>query len=1401
MKKLLLLHLLLAMFFGAQTVKASVVLNATNFPDPSFRSYISSKTGVSVGSTISDAKLASITEIFANEKGISSLQGIEYFTKLTNLQCYKNQLTSLDVSKNTELTYLYCFNNQLTSLDVSKNTKLTTLFCSNNQLTSLDVSKNTELTSLNCLGNQLTSLDVSKNTKLILLNCYNNQLTSLDVSKNTELTSLDCSTNQLTSLDVTKNTELTELQCSGNQLTSLDVSKNTNLTKLSCLDNRLTSLDVSCNSKLAILVCHSNRLTSLDVRLNTNLTTLECNHNQLTSLDVSRNTNLTTLRCYRNQLTSLDVSKNTELTDLYCSNNQLSSLDVSKNTLLKELSCQGNKISYLYLSKNTELEVLSCYSNKIDQLNLSNNTKLTELKCNDNYLTNLNLDNNTSLTNSDNITVGSQSSTRRFTVNSYGSSNNNCWTLFVNTTDASRIRALKIDGVSKTPKVTASGWLVVSEDLKKIPQKIEYEFNTGNAVAGWMPVTVNYDVKKYGVYVAGEELTSLNFYDIPGLKEGTAYFYDESSGLGWSGIYPTLVLYDAKIEGVKGLYNKECYDLKIIARGNNSITATDWTGFDTNAVVKTTISGGGKLWITATGDRNGGIYNSDASTLKITDGTKVISQGDGYGFFDDGGTLYIQDNSILACYGNESASVELPVESKCKFDSNIGIRYPAGAYIGDSYHVFYAGTTTDVQQDWVVIGPDNQATQDLITDLTTNAQQHDYVDLGLPSGTLWATCNIGATTPEEYGSYFAWAETDSKSNYSWSTYKYCAGTNDSMTKYCTAEYYGTFDGLDALEDKDDAATAKWGSSWRMPSMEQFDELMNSEYTTVKKTFQNDTYGMLITSKLNGNSIFLPAAGILMDTDLINDGSRAFYWSRDVARPSNFLARDFSFTTTSNTPNDTQNRCYGLSIRPVRNPEKEHEYVDLGLPSGTLWATCNVGANSPEEYGDYFAWGETEPKSNYSWSTYKWCKGSENTFTKYCPHYDYGYNGYFDDLSELLPEDDAATVNWGGEWQTPEYKQYEELFNTDYTTMEWTAKTGKDGSENYGMLITSKINGNSIFLPAGGMYDEGSSLEDVNHLGYYYSRFIYFPYNGEYTLAFTKFTNGGSPLVFTYRYQGLCVRPVRAKREVYTDFVAETGTLTYYYDSQMPSRSGVTELYDPVNNPSAVRFTDYYKKVTKAVIHPSMKFAPLTSTRDMFYSGMNPETYVMQSLPNMESIEGLENLNTENVTDMCNMFLLCRSLKTLDLSTFNTGKVTKMVAMFQGCENLKMVDVSSFDISRVTDMGQMFLGCNRLTTICCANDWSRTTAASDLMFSNCSSLVGGNGTAYNSNFLDNTYARPDGGTSSPGYFTADTMTGIESIHNSQFIIHNEEAIYNLAGQRLSKTQRGINIVGGRKVVIK
>ena len=201
---------------------------------------------------------------------------------------------------------------------------------------------------------------------------------------------------------------------------------------------------------------------------------------------------------------------------------------------------------------------------------------------------------------------------------------------------------------------------------------------------------------------------------------------------------------------------------------------------------------------------------------------------------------------------------------------------------------------------------------------------------------------------------------------------------------------------------------------------------------------------------------------------------------------------------------------------------DHEYVDLGLPSGTLWATCNVGANSPEEYGDYFAWGETEPKSNYDYSTYQWCNGSYNTITKYCQKSDYsnyGNNGFTDTLTELLPEDDAATANWGSGWQMPSFDQITELYNSDYTTTEWTTLNSVNGRK-----ITSNSNGNSIFLPAAGRH-RGSDLNDAGNHGNYWSRSLNTDYsNYAYYLNFYS-----SSIDWGYaghRCYGFSVRPVR-----------------------------------------------------------------------------------------------------------------------------------------------------------------------------------------------------------------------------------------------------------------------------------
>ncbi len=195
-----------------------------------------------------------------------------------------------------------------------------------------------------------------------------------------------------------------------------------------------------------------------------------------------------------------------------------------------------------------------------------------------------------------------------------------------------------------------------------------------------------------------------------------------------------------------------------------------------------------------------------------------------------------------------------------------------------------------------------------------------------------------------------------------------------------------------------------------------------------------------------------------------------------------------------------------------------EYVDLDLPSGTLWATCNVGANSPEEYGYYFAGGETEPKDYYDWSTYKWCNGSVNTMTKYCTHSEYGYNGFTDGKTELAPEDDAATANWGGDWQMPSLEQIKELLNSSNTTTEWTQVNGVNGRK-----ITSKSNGNSIFLPAAGNR-RGSGLSDVSSGGRYWSRSL----NTDRSLNGRHLGFYSSNIIASSnsRYYGRSVRPVR-----------------------------------------------------------------------------------------------------------------------------------------------------------------------------------------------------------------------------------------------------------------------------------
>ncbi|MBR6449033.1 MAG: DUF1566 domain-containing protein, partial [Fibrobacter sp.] len=184
--------------------------------------------------------------------------------------------------------------------------------------------------------------------------------------------------------------------------------------------------------------------------------------------------------------------------------------------------------------------------------------------------------------------------------------------------------------------------------------------------------------------------------------------------------------------------------------------------------------------------------------------------------------------------------------------------------------------------------------------------QFDYVDLGLPSGLLWATCNVGANAPEEYGDYFAWGETTPKDTYNWDTYQHYNGSD--LTKYTGS------DGLTTLEPSDDAATANWGEGWRMPTQAEFQELLDN--TTVTWTQQNGVNGRLFTAA-NGNSLFLPAAGYRWGGELNDVGDFGGYWSSSLSTDNPGSAWNFGFySDVYNVYYD--GRSYGQSVRAVRS---------------------------------------------------------------------------------------------------------------------------------------------------------------------------------------------------------------------------------------------------------------------------------------------------------------------------------------------------------------------------------------------------------------------------------------------------------------------------------------------------
>ena len=462
------------------------------------------------------------------------------------------------------------------------------------------------------------------------------------------------------------------------------------------------------------------------------------------------------------------------------------------------------------------------------------------------------------------------------------------------------------------------------------------------------------------------------------------------------------------------------------------------------------------------------------------------------------------------------------------------------------------------------------------TTLTCPDDNHPHaVDLGLPSGTKWACCNVDAPSPEGYGGYFAWGETGVKLVYDWSTYTLCNGT-ESSCQDIGANIGGT---------TYDVAHEKWSGFWRMPSSAQFQELLDncdSEWTMV-----NGVYGRKFTGK-KGCSIFFPSAGFHEGTNLSLSMNYGIYWTCTKVSDDNSRANYFQFSASTTYLIDNP-RYAGFPIRPVNVvsldlsessvrltkgntttvevttgsgnytvsssdvsiatvavsgnkviiigmekgaatitvtdtetglvneieltvtiypsyltcPDDHHPHlIDLGLPSGTQWACCNVGADAPESYGGYYAWGETTEKDVYNWSTYIHCDGSRDT----C--HDLG-----SDIAGT--EYDVAHVQWGGFWVMPSKEQQDEL--RDKCTYTWTTKNGIKGGQFTGP------NGGTIFFPAAG-YRYYSDLSLAGTDVDYWSSTQY-PSRSYYAYNLYFFSSSMDYYYYYYRGYGRSVRPV------------------------------------------------------------------------------------------------------------------------------------------------------------------------------------------------------------------------------------------------------------------------------------
>ena len=348
-----------------------------------------------------------------------------------------------------------------------------------------------------------------------------------------------------------------------------------------------------------------------------------------------------------------------------------------------------------------------------------------------------------------------------------------------------------------------------------------------------------------------------------------------------------------------------------------------------NYTIKVTAGEGGTVKATKEGE-----LLNETEVLNGTKVTLTATPNDGYSFVN--WTLNGEEVSTSATY---TVTVTNDIEYVANFITHKvtviagegGTAKASKTQAGHNEQVTLTATPSDGYSfvNWTVNGEKVSTTATYTATITSDTEfkanfkalkgvenSHEWIDLGLPSGLKWATCNVGATTPEEYGDYFAWGETEPKDYYYWNTYKWCNGSYDTMTKYCTDSEDGTVDNKTTLELTDDAARVNWGGKWRMPTKAEYDELINRSNCTWTRTTQNGVKGYKVISKKNGNSIFLPGAGYRYDDSLRYAGSYGYYWSSSLGTSGSNYACSVYFDSSYVDWDSYGYRCNGRSVRAV-----------------------------------------------------------------------------------------------------------------------------------------------------------------------------------------------------------------------------------------------------------------------------------------------------------------------------------------------------------------------------------------------------------------------------------------------------------------------------------------------------